>query len=386
MRQNPRRSDSPTPLRNDPLGRYSNLVPSALLGRDSHLVPTAFNKVKRPVDMDARTERCEKGFTHQLVGCTREKGFTHQLIRLVAGVCLLCASVRAQDSNGASPLGATSPAGHPTNPSGASPTSESVHLDGDFAKLSAPQAVSKGNENLLAGDTDLALQAYEYAERLRPDSREIAFSKGLAHYERGEFDEARDAFRRVAGADQDELATDAKYSLATCDHAEALQNLDNPELAIERFESAMRQYHDVLANHPNHKPARDANYKAASMWRQIKRQQKEEQKKQDSDENKDEDKKDKKDKDDQKQESDKQDKNDEKNQDKKDQEQQQRDEQKADKQEQQKEQSAEQKEERVSREQAERKLREMVQAMREREKKRAEKVQLVPVRRVEKDW
>ena len=352
-----------------PLERDTHLP----LGRDSHLVPLVFDNVRRFAGRESRAKRCEKGFTHQ-----PWSGPLCVLCFLAASVFLLSTSLHAQDSSDASQPSHVPPSGATSRSVDASPTSETAPPGGKFAKLSAPEAVAEGNEELLAGHAGLALQAYEHAERLRPGTREIAFATGLAHYERGAFDEAREAFRRVAGGEQDDLAADAQYSLATCDHAEALQNMDNPELAMERFESAMRQYHDVLADHPMHEPARDANYKAASMWRQIKQQQKEEQKKQDGDENKDNEDKN----DDEQQKSDNQDNdNEKKNQEPKD-----SDQQDQDQQEEQKEQSSEQKEQRVSREQAERKLREMMQAMREREKKRAEKVQLVRPRRVEKDW
>ncbi len=278
------------------------------------------------------------------------------------------------------------------------------------AKLSAPQAVRRGNQELQKGDPTSALRSYLHANELQPDAREVAFVRGLAHYDLGEYDEARDAFLEAAGGDVDELADDARYSLATCDHAEALAAAEDPQQTLSLLEDAMRQYHDVLANRPQHEAARDANFKAASKWRQLKEMLKQQQQEQPQDCDNESDDKEKKDQDDQEKQSKNQDKENE-DQEKKEQEQQQSDpsdEKKEDQQKQKSESSEQQdqqqsdaseqdqekkeqkaaaeKEERVSREQAERKLREMMQAMRDRQKKRQRPVKKVPVKTVEKDW
>jgi Ca-activated chloride channel family protein len=270
---------------------------------------------------------------------------------------------------------------------------QQVELTQDpLADLSARQAVREGNERLIQRNPAGALEAYNHAEVLEPDARQIAFVEGLAHYDLNEFDRAREAFRKAAAFADDPLADDAMYSLGTCDHAEALGSLDNPQLALSLLENAMGRYHDVLARRPDHAAARDANFKAASMWRQIKQQMQEQQQQQDScdngeqqdgDEEKKEDQESQQNEDQQQQEQQQSQPSDEQ-QDEQQQEQSESAEQSEDQQQQQQAQAEQQ--EQVSREQAERKLREMMQALRDRRKTRREPVQRVPVTQVDKDW
>ena len=260
----------------------------------------------------------------------------------------------------------------------------------ELERLKAYQAVREGNRRLLEGHPNEALEAYTHAETQRPDAREIAFVKGLAHYRLDQFDEAREAFQKAENFADDDLAEDALYSLGTCDHTEALETLEDPQLALSLLEDAMRRYHDVLARQPDHHAARDANRKAASMWQELKRQLEQQPQPQNSDQERDDgeeqqgDKQQQQDQDqaqqdenEQQQEREQQQAQDEKN------EQQQAE---SSEQEEQQQAKATEKEEQVSREQAQRKLRELMQAQRERKKRRREPVQVVPVRPVEKDW
>lgn len=261
---------------------------------------------------------------------------------------------------------------------------ETVAAASDYSDLDAFHAVREGNRLLVGGSPGTALKAYDHAGSLEPDAREIAFGRGLAHYSLGESDQARDAFREVVGVESDSLADDALYSLGTCDHTEALQNLDNPQLALSLFENAMRRYHDVLGRRPDHAAARDANLKAASMWREIKQQLQEQQQQSEScDNNQDQ----QQDENQEQQDGEQQQKDEQQSQPQDENEQQ--DEQQADSSEQQQtqaQQSQQDQEQQVSREQAERQLREMMQAHRERKKLRREPVERAPVKPVDKDW
>jgi len=266
---------------------------------------------------------------------------------------------------------------------------------------SAHQAVHDGNRLLLGNNPTAALDAYGEAEKLQPDAREIAFVQGLAHYELGEYDQAREAFQKAAGSEEDDLAADARYSAGTCDHAEALSATQDPQRSLSKLESAMQQYHHVLSRRPDHAAARDANFKAASLWREIQQQlQQQQQQKQPSDQNEQNDEE----KNDDQQPSQPKDQEQEQQQDQQqqqsnqqqNQEQQQRDTQQKqaqssdepkDKQPQpQQAEAQEQQQERVSREQAERQLREMMQALKDRKKLRREEAQRVPISKVDKDW
>jgi len=266
--------------------------------------------------------------------------------------------------------------------------------------ISAPKAVREGNLLLKAGDAASALEHYRQAETAQPSAREIAFDRGLGHYALGQFDEARQAFEKAAGGAGDALADDAVYSAGACDHAEALAGGANPKAALSKLENAMQRYQSVLSRRPEHQPARDANYKAASMWRELK--QKLEQQKQQQQQQNDQQDQNQQDENQEKQQSSEQQKENEQKQEQSAQDQQQQ--QSQEKQEEKKQQSsAEQKEnqeeqskeaqakeeeqkEDVSREQAERKLREMMQALRDRKKLRREAVKKIPISPVDKDW
>ena len=261
-----------------------------------------------------------------------------------------------------------------------------------FDDLSARAAVRKGNARLLEGDSPSALNAYAHAKELRPEAPQIPFVQGLAHLAQRDFDAARDAFRVVAASDNERLANDALYSLGASYHLEALENSENPEQAIDKLESAMARYREVLAGTPDHAAARESDYKAASMRRQLKQlleQQQQEQQQQEQNEDGDQEDQDQQPSDqDQQQSSDEQQQSsDEGQQEEGDQEQQEQsgdESQEESEEDQQPAQMSE--EEEISREQAERRLREMIQAIRERQKKRKNNVQKVPLPPVERDW
>jgi len=264
---------------------------------------------------------------------------------------------------------------------------------------SAPKAVREGNLMLKAGDAASALEHYRQAETLQPNAREIAFDRGLGHYALGEYDQAREAFEQAAGGEGDALADDAVYSEGASDHAEALEKAAEPQLALSKLESAMQHYQSVLSRRPEHHAARDANHKAAALWRTLKQQleqQQQQQKSDQQDQNKEGEKQDNQDQQPSEQQQDDQQKEEQSEQNKEQQSQEQESEQQQSssseeqekKEEQPKEAQAQQQEEKeqVSREQAERKLREMMQALRDRKKLKPEEVRKVPISPVDKDW
>lgn len=257
----------------------------------------------------------------------------------------------------------------------------------EFAGLSAREVVREGNRRLIEGEAGGALGAYDHAAKLLPGAREIAFARGLANFDLKKFDEARAAFERVAVEGTDAPATgkasllvDAQYGIGVTDHVEALENTDNPEMAISLLESAMRRYHRVLAEDPNHKGARDANFKAASVWRRIRQMQEQQQQSEKNDKDGDEQEKSDENKN--------QSGSDDKRSDQEQTNQQQQEAESSDKQDEKKaeQQSAQQKEQEVSQEQAQRQLREMMQALRERKKARQAQIIKMPVAPVDKDW
>jgi len=157
----------------------------------------------------------------------------------------------------------------------------SVALD----QREAPDAVREGNRLLRAGDAEQAMRAYERAHELAPTAHEIDFDKGLAQFKLGDYEAARQAFENAALSPDDSLVDDAIYSIGNTYHAEALAKRDKPQEAIPLLENAMQRYQSVLAGRKDHEAAREANYKAASLWRTMKKQleqQQQQQQQQDS--------------------------------------------------------------------------------------------------------
>ncbi len=310
-------------------------------------------------------------------------GTTLRAIMLTTAAVLLAASPLVGDVTGNDPSRGLGPAR--TTPNGDREGAAHAHL-------SAREAVREGNRLLDEGDAAGALEAYRQAEELRPGTREVPFVQGLAHFTLGEYEQARQAFEKAAAAMDDQLAFDAEYGIGTTYHAEALANLDNPQLAVSHFENAMQRYQNVLSSRRDHEAAREANLKAGTMWRQLKQllEEQEQQQNQEQDENEEES---------QDQQSPQQDENEQQANDEQQspQDQQEQDEQgenekegqaqDGQEQEEQQQQEAQQREQQALREQAQRRLREMMQALRQRKKERREtEVQTVPVAPVDKDW
>ncbi|MGD2108084.1 MAG: hypothetical protein PVI86_01705 [Phycisphaerae bacterium] len=272
----------------------------------------------------------------------------------------------------------------PTAPHSRPPT----ELPNLFA-LDARRAVREGNRLLGEGKPDAALKAYEHAKTLRPDAREIDFVEGLAHYENKAYEEARDAFRKVSTSELGALALSAIYSLGTCDHAEALDSVErDPQVALGLLESAMKRYHQALADQPTYRAAREANHKAVFLWRELKRRLQQQQQDQRHSDQKGDDPQEQYEDDDQR------------SDDSEETEQQESRSSESDRQEArqkpsaqseaQREQARDQQtakaDEQASREQAERRLRQMMEAQRLRKTMRRRPVQRLPVTTVEKDW
>lgn len=296
---------------------------------------------------------------------------------------------------------------------------QSSSPSGEHGAVDPYEAMRAGNELLRAGDASAALRRYDDAAKVLPDAREIAFAQGLAHQRLKQFDEAREAFRRAAAGPGDRLTDDALYSSAASDHAEALQKSDDPKASMSLLESAMDGYQAVLAARPDHEPARDANVKAATRWRQIRElleQQNQQNQSSGGDENKEDGEQDQEKSEsqqseepsdeqqqsspsDEQQQSEQQEKQSaEESSESKDQQLESAQEKKEEKsssdenekseesQQEAKEPDSAEEREQVSREQAERKLREMMQGVRDRRKDRRAPVAPVRVAPVDKDW
>ncbi|MBI4718949.1 MAG: hypothetical protein HY763_14175 [Planctomycetes bacterium] len=142
---------------------------------------------------------------------------------------------------------------------------------------SAHAAVHDGNLKLRAGAPQAALEDYEYARSLVPEAPEIPFSEGVAKLRLKDYAGAREAFERSATATDSKLAADSLYGTGSAYHAEALDHLNEPKVALEDLESALQWYQSALAVDPGHPAARDAQRKAATLRRQVKQQMQQQQ-------------------------------------------------------------------------------------------------------------
>lgn len=149
--------------------------------------------------------------------------------------------------------------------------------------------VEQGNAALTAGDHDAALQAYDQADGLLPDSPPIRYNKGLAHYRKGEFDKARDLFNEALSTRDLELEAAAHFNLGNCAYSQALAKQQNFDEAINLATQAIGSYRRTLELTPDDRDAK-ANIETARLFikhlEDQKKNQQEQQKKQKDQQNK----------------------------------------------------------------------------------------------------
>jgi Ca-activated chloride channel family protein len=250
------------------------------------------------------------------------------------------------------------------------------------SSLAAANWVSRGNQALVEKKYDEALEFFRKAEVDLPDAAEIAYDCGIAHYRKGDFDKAREAFGNALRTRDPKLEAKAKFNLGNCAYSTALQKLTDLPGAIDELRKSINYWRDSLELNPGDDAARQNIETAQLLIKDLldkeKKRQEEEQKKQQ--EQQQQDQKDQKDQEDQKQDQqqqqDQQKKDEQKNSkdQEQDQQQQQQDQQKQnkdkkDKDKQKKDQpqkSGQKKQDQMSREDAERQL----QAIRDKERAR----------------
>jgi Ca-activated chloride channel family protein len=193
--------------------------------------------------------------------------------------------------------------------------------------------VRLGNEALAAGKFDEALATYQQAAATEPTRAELLYNQAVAHYRKGEYEQARGLFTQATSSGDRQLEAKARFNLADCDYAEAvaLAEKDKPA-AIERLNRAISHYRGALQSNPAEGDAR-ANIELAQMLiKKLQEEEKQDQQKQDQQQ------------DEQKQDQEKQEQEQEKQEDKQQQDQQKQDQQKSDEQKQDEQKSGEPKE------------------------------------------
>ncbi len=122
------------------------------------------------------------------------------------------------------------------------------------------------------GDNAKALKLLEEASTLKPDSPEIAYDLGVAHYRAGDYANAVEYFMQaLAGRDMG-LEQRARYNLGNCAYAEGLKQQE-PQAAIEKFKTAADRFREALQLDPKDADARANLERSGLMIRQLKEQQ-----------------------------------------------------------------------------------------------------------------
>jgi len=109
-----------------------------------------------------------------------------------------------------------------------------------MAQESDPQSlVAEANRAFANGQYATALAGYDAAAESIPQSPEIAYNQGVAHYMLGNYTRARKAFNRALPAASTGLEASTKYNLGNVAYAEALKNRANPNKAIKLLKTAI---------------------------------------------------------------------------------------------------------------------------------------------------
>ncbi len=140
--------------------------------------------------------------------------------------------------------------------------------------------VQQGNAALASGKVDEAIQAYEQADALRPDSPRIHYNQGLAHYRKGDFAKARDWFSQALSTRDLELEADAHFNLGNCAYSQALAKRRNVDEAIELATEAIGSYRRTLELMPDDRDAKANIETARLLIKQLKDEKKKQQEQQ----------------------------------------------------------------------------------------------------------
>jgi Ca-activated chloride channel homolog len=115
------------------------------------------------------------------------------------------------------------------------------------AEGSPRDLVASGNELYKTGRFSEALELYDRALELMPDSLEILFNKGNAYFQSGEFEKARDAYEAVAlQTGNKALKAKAHFNLGCAANREALQSDKSEQEALELINLCIRHYKEAL--------------------------------------------------------------------------------------------------------------------------------------------
>jgi tetratricopeptide (TPR) repeat protein len=115
--------------------------------------------------------------------------------------------------------------------------------------------VALANELYKAGKVVEALESYEKALKLAPDSPEILFDKGNAHFQNGEFEKARDAYGRAALLSENgALKAKAHFNLGCAATSEAIRDSEKAgKKSLALLDVAVMHYKEALRLDSNYR-------------------------------------------------------------------------------------------------------------------------------------
>lgn len=126
------------------------------------------------------------------------------------------------------------------------------------------ELVAQANKALTDGDTTKALHLYDEADKLLPDTPEIAYNKGIAEYRKGDYTKATELFTKALSTQDLALDAKARFNLGNCAYASALEQKEDLQAAIDKLGEAIVRYREALEADPNDIDAR-ANIERAQL-------------------------------------------------------------------------------------------------------------------------
>lgn len=118
------------------------------------------------------------------------------------------------------------------------------------------QAVQQGNALYQHGKYVEAAEQYGSASQMLPDAAEIHFNQGNTAYKQQDYDKAREHYTQALQTTDRTLEGKVKYNLGNVEYQQALQNLQQPQVAMPHLRSAMTYYRDSLDVDPQQQDAR----------------------------------------------------------------------------------------------------------------------------------
>jgi len=127
-----------------------------------------------------------------------------------------------------------------------------VLMTGSVRAKSAKNQISEGNVQYQQGNYEQAVEAYEQVLRENPKNSEAQFNKANALYRQKEFDAAIDSYQKAAVQSKNtDLISKAKYNLGNSYFNRGLKQENDPQKAIESFESGIDCWRQVQQLRPD---------------------------------------------------------------------------------------------------------------------------------------